>query len=195
MIVVKPDKGRHLDEGGRTSVNGLPSPLLVRMHPGATKPFSVADEAALKQRRPNLLVDQISGFGHVRHYPQRDLPPVPPRRFREWRAKGQGNDRGSHGTVCFFQHQHFPGSRSRRVSRGVIGKLIYRPTEERVGPCPLESRFCCGVALCPGIAVLPNPSSYPAALGWRRCATLLCTSLTPSRHPNAARRSSSQQRS
>src|SRR6202163_3696693 len=29
-----------------------PSPLLVRMHPGATKPFSVPDEAALKQRRP-----------------------------------------------------------------------------------------------------------------------------------------------
>jgi hypothetical protein len=77
---LKPDKGRHLDEGGRTSVNGLPSPLLVRMHPGATKPFSVADEAALKQRRPTLLVDQISGFGHVRHYPERDLPPIPQRR-------------------------------------------------------------------------------------------------------------------
>src|ERR1700736_4618431 len=90
-----------------------PSPLLVRMHPGATKPFSVPDEAALKQRRPTLVVDQTTGF-------------------------------------------------------------------------------CCGVALCPGIAVLPNPSSCPAALGWRRCATLLCTSLTPSRHPNAARRSSSQ---
>jgi hypothetical protein len=32
------------------------------MHPGATKPFSVADEAALKQRRPTLLVDQTTGF-------------------------------------------------------------------------------------------------------------------------------------
>ena len=61
MIVVKPDKGRHLDEGGRTSVNGLPSPLLVRMHPGATKPFSLADEAALKQRGTTLLADQQRG--------------------------------------------------------------------------------------------------------------------------------------
>jgi hypothetical protein len=57
------------------------------------------------------------------------------------------------------------------------------------------SRFCCGVALCPGIAVFPSPSNCPAASSWRRCARLLCTSLTPSLLPNAARRSSSQQQS
>jgi hypothetical protein len=33
-----------------------PLPLLVRMHPGATKPFSVAAEAALKQRCPMVLI-------------------------------------------------------------------------------------------------------------------------------------------
>jgi hypothetical protein len=37
--------------------------LLVRMHPGATKPFFVADEAALKQRRSSFAVDQISELG------------------------------------------------------------------------------------------------------------------------------------
>jgi hypothetical protein len=54
-----------------------PSPLIVRMHPGATKPFSVADEAALKQRRPTLPVDQTTGFDRVSPTPQRDLPPIP----------------------------------------------------------------------------------------------------------------------
>jgi hypothetical protein len=33
------------------------------MHPGATKPFFVADEAALKQRRSSFAVDQISELG------------------------------------------------------------------------------------------------------------------------------------
>jgi hypothetical protein len=33
----------------------LSLPLLIRMHRGATKPFSVADEAVLKQRHPTLL--------------------------------------------------------------------------------------------------------------------------------------------
>jgi hypothetical protein len=39
--------------------------------------------------------------------------------------------------------------------------------------------------LCLGIAVFPSPSRCPAAPGLRRCARLLSTSLTPSRHPNA----------
>jgi hypothetical protein len=55
-------------------VGGLP--LLVRMHPGATKPFSVADEASLKQRRPTLPVYQTTGFDHVSPT-QGDLPPIP----------------------------------------------------------------------------------------------------------------------
>src|SRR5258708_8040483 len=114
---------------------------------------------------------------------------MPP--FQAWRAREQGDGRGIYRAVCLFQHQHFPSSRGRRVSRGaLIGKLIRRTTEKRVGPCPLESLFCCGVALCPGIAVLPNPSSCPAPLGWRRCATLLATPLTPSRHPTPPPRSS-----
>jgi hypothetical protein len=53
---------------------------------------------------------------------------MPP--FQAWRAREQGDGRGSYGTVCLFQHQHFPGSRSRRVSRALIGKLIRRPTED-----------------------------------------------------------------
>jgi hypothetical protein len=48
-----------------------------RMHPGATKPFSMADEAVLKQRRPTLLVDQTTGFDHGSPTPYRDLPPIP----------------------------------------------------------------------------------------------------------------------
>ena len=47
---------------------------------------------------------------------------MPP--FRAWRAREQGDGRGSCGTVCLFQHQHFPGSRSRRVSRALIGGTV-----------------------------------------------------------------------
>ena len=32
----------------------------------------------------------------------------------------QGDDRGSHGTMCLFQHQHFPGSRSRRGAGRIL---------------------------------------------------------------------------
>src|SRR5258708_17935840 len=104
---------------------------------------------------------------------------MPP--FQAWRAREQGDGGGIYRAVCLFQHQHFPSSRGRRVSRGaLIGKLIRRTTEKRVGPCPLESLFCCGVALCPGIAVLPNPSSCPAALAWRRSAILCCPLLRTS---------------
>jgi len=33
----------------------------------------------------------------------------------------QGDDRGSHGTMCLFQHEHVPGSRSRRGSLALRG--------------------------------------------------------------------------
>jgi hypothetical protein len=42
----------------------------------ATKPFSVADEAALKQRRPTLPLAQTTGFDHVDPHPQRGLPGI-----------------------------------------------------------------------------------------------------------------------
>jgi hypothetical protein len=71
------------------------------MHPGATKPFSVADEAALKQRR---------------------------------------------------------------VLRALIGKLIRRTTEKRVGPRPLESLFCCGVALVSWDSRFAEPIELPSGV-------------------------------
>jgi hypothetical protein len=37
----------------------------------------MADEAALKQRRPTFLVDQTTGFDHVSPAAYRDLPPIP----------------------------------------------------------------------------------------------------------------------
>jgi hypothetical protein len=39
----------------------------------------------------------------------------------------QGDDRGSHGTMCLFQHQHFPGSRSRRGSLALRGFSFRTP--------------------------------------------------------------------
>ena len=51
---------------------------------------------------------------------------MPP--FQAWRAREQGDDRGSHGSVCLFQHRRFPGSRGRRFSRALIGKLVRRPS-------------------------------------------------------------------
>jgi len=53
------------------------------------KPFSGADENVLEQRRRTLPVNQ---------------------------SKGQGDDRGCHGTICIFQRQHFSRSRVRCVS-------------------------------------------------------------------------------
>ena len=44
----------------------------------------------------------------------------------------KGDDGSSHSTVCLFQHQHFRDLRCRRVSGVMIGKLLRRPTEERV---------------------------------------------------------------
>jgi hypothetical protein len=40
-----------------------------RTHPGATKPFSVAGEAALKQRHPTLVRGQTMGFDHDNRAP------------------------------------------------------------------------------------------------------------------------------
>jgi hypothetical protein len=44
--------------------------------------------------------------------------------FQALLAREQGDDRGTNGTVCLFQHQHFPGSRGRRDSRALIGNLM-----------------------------------------------------------------------
>jgi hypothetical protein len=67
---------------------------------------------------------QFNGVGGLRTYISlRASQSVFPRRAR--RARKQGDDRGSHGTVCFFQHQHFPGSRSRRGSMSTLADLDF----------------------------------------------------------------------
>ena len=70
---------------------------------------------------------------------------------------------------------------SRRACRrlGDLGRQVVNPRRYLVHDLDdilkrrstIKALFFCGVALCPGIAVLPNPSSC-AELGWRRCATL-----------------------
>jgi hypothetical protein len=77
---------------------------------------------------------------------------MPP--FQAWRAREQRDGRGSHGTVCLFQHQHFPGSCSRRVSRALVEKLI-RPLESlfllRSGVVSWDSRFAEPIEMPSGI--------------------------------------------
>jgi hypothetical protein len=72
-------------------------------------------KAPYPPRRSNIGVRTCSPLSSTRFTASSSTPP-----FLEWRAKGQGDGRGNHGTVCLFQHQHFPGSRSRRVSRALI---------------------------------------------------------------------------
>ena len=49
-----------------------------------------------------------------------------------------------------------PGSRPKNKT----GPLMVRQDRERIGRHALESRFCCGVALCPGPYVLPSRSCW-----------------------------------
>jgi hypothetical protein len=52
-------------------------------------------------------------------------PPFPASLARE-----QGYDRSRHGVGCTFQHEHFPGSRIRRVSDALMGRSAL-PSSDR----------------------------------------------------------------
>jgi hypothetical protein len=54
-------------------------------------------------------------------------PPFPALRARE-----QGHDRSGHGVGCIFQHEHFLGSRIRRISDALMGRCALPSTDRSI---------------------------------------------------------------
>jgi hypothetical protein len=98
-----------------------------------TKPFCRPDEAIRKQS--SVLIPSRSNNGMRSCYPSFSMrftatsfsPPFP-----AFQAREQGYDRSRHGVGYIFQHEHFPGSRIRRVSDALMGRSALPSTDRSI---------------------------------------------------------------